>query len=37
MKFKNLSKELDLIFGPFSEEEKKRILLAAERDFELSR
>ena len=36
MKFKNLTKELDLVFGPFSEEEKKRILLAAERDFELS-
>lgn len=34
MRLKNLQKELDYVFGPFSEDVKKRILLAAERDFE---
>jgi len=34
MRLKNLQKELDYVLGPFSEDVKKRILLAAERDFE---
>ena len=35
MKFTNIKRELDLFLGPFNEDTKKTILLAAQKDFEL--